>query len=584
MPQKPASPPRPTGGLRPGPRTLRRWTWREGKPLISNSVRCRGDACYLVRVHLADGVTESTRPLLVHFGDERHQGATRCVDVRAPAPMDINSAPASPSTAPSAPVLLGWVNSPPKSTHVRIELPPESGPSELKHVEFVHVSERDPKCHPAANVPRWTAYQPPCPLRRLVLPAELAPLASAIDWAEVMLLRAPASVGELRRAVRGAAAVLAPDWLRRLDLSWDDLLTLAREAWLLVDLQSAVERLGISSCCRTELKTYRDADGIMSARVEYADVPTRGFALQDVLPFSFIDARGRFCTRVLRATRSWRAYAAETGLATLLSSETPWAERHADVLSAARPTERGELLMTDLPWLVAGTFGPLLAPRLATRLLHAHLGAPVADHLQHWNPWEDGRILVRDLADFARRYPPLMPVRWRSGEPGLAHLGITLSTRALASSNSHAGAHVASRTATARHLLISTGRIDRLDVHDGVPAEPMMIALKWLAREVREATPWAARHLADLIVTWQFDTAEGHYYLDAFDSAAKVLGPPDAHIRLRRRRVSAAREVDAACGETIDLDEGLLGDASFECQQRLTRWLIERIERIQQRG
>ena len=323
MPSKPAPPPRPTGGVRPGPRTLRRWMWQKGDTPVSHPVRCRGDACYLVRVRLADGATPHTRPLLVHFGDERRQNATRCVDVRAPAPTNINSLPGSPPTARSAPVLLGWVDSPPKSTHLRIALPPESGHAELEHVELVHVSERDPKCHPAANVPRWTTYQPPFPVRRLILPAELAPLASAIDWAEVTLLRPPADVGDLRRAVRGAAAVLAPDWLRRLDLSWSDLQALARDAWLLVDLQSAVELLSASGCCRTALKTYRDADGIMSARVEYADVPTRGFALQDVLPFSFIDARGRFCTRVLRATRSWKAHTAKAGLATLLSSETP---------------------------------------------------------------------------------------------------------------------------------------------------------------------------------------------------------------------------------------------------------------------
>ena len=87
-------------------------------------------------------------------------------------------------------------------------------------------------------------------------------------------------------------------------------------------------------------------------------MPTRGFALQDVVPYSVFDETPKtFRTRVLTANRSWKRYADDVGFATLLASETPWEERCGDVLSTARAIDGGQLMATDLPWLVAGKRG-----------------------------------------------------------------------------------------------------------------------------------------------------------------------------------------------------------------------------------
>ena len=104
--------------------------------------------------------------------------------------------------------------------------------------------------------------------------------------------------------------------------------------------------------------------------------------------------------RVLRADRAWKRYADEHGFATLLASETPVARHCGDVLSAARPIGGGELIATDLPWLVAGLHGPLLAPRLAQHALRMHLAGPLDDRVQYWNRWDDGQIVC------ARRVGP----------------------------------------------------------------------------------------------------------------------------------------------------------------------------------
>jgi len=278
-----------------------------------------------------------------------------------------------------------------------------------------------------------------------------------------------------------------------LALELTDLERVAAGSWLIVDLEtfsmllnraaSACGRTGSAAAARTKTITYSAEHEIMSARVAYADVPTRGFALEDVIPYASLAGEAVFRTRVLLASKGWKRYAADTDFATLLASETPWEAKCGDVLSAARPIDHGKLIVTDLPWLVAGQHGRLLAPHLAEHLLRMHLAGPVADSLQYWNRWDDCRVIVRDMGDMPRWYPPLRAVRWVSERPGIARLGVTLPST--------------TGRGCCRHLMICTGRIDQRSSHDGVPPEPMTIFMKCLVREVRERTRWAARFLRD---------------------------------------------------------------------------------------
>lgn len=550
MPSKQKKTAGPRGGLRASPRALRGWKWDGRKQLTSTPVRCRRDDWYSARAKLADGVRLDQAELPVRFLNGQEVIQQRVLRLHAPQDTQL------------AHELFGWIETPPEANYLQLCVPDRGLITQLAEITLQDVAERDPKCHPLANIPRWWTYQPPFPIRRVVLPANLSPVADLIDWCDVELLDTPRSLAQLRKKARGAACIIEPRWLDQLELDLSAIENLAQSAWLIVDLASMVWLLGRADIARTELVTHTSSTGIMSARIEYADVHTRGFALQDVVPFTTINHAGNFAIRVLRANRAWKRYADSVGFATLLSSETPWSEHHGDVLSAARPMSQGELMCTDLPWLLVGDQGPLLTPQLHTHLLRAHLGAPVHDHIQHWNRWEDGDVIIRDLSELARRRPRLHAVRWQSDSPDLAHLGLTLVP-----ADGHAD----------RHTMFATGRIDNLDLHPGLPPEPLAIFMKWLEREAREQTAWARRHLRGHVVTWQFDTADGLRYALHYDSAQPIAPLPPRITRLQLGEPRSSRNTKDTL--VFPLDEGLFGDRSMDFQDKLTRQLCRVIER-----
>lgn len=541
----------PGGGLQAGCRALRGWRWMGRNRLVSTPVRCRRDEWYLARARIAAEDVRRCATLLVDFFEGDRPLSRRCLRLRAPAAGD-------------GAELLGWLKTPGQATHLQLCVPDRAVLSQIAAIVFHNVAERDPKCHPLANTPRWSASAPPFALDRVILPASLVDLAEGIDWADVEVIARLRSRAELRRRSRAAVCILDPEWVRTLGVAWEDLERMAAAAWLLVDLRSTAGLLKRAGHVNTEVVTHTSAHGIMSARVEYADVPTRGLALQDVVPFTTLQSDGGFRADALHANRGWRRFADDAGFATLLSTETPWAQHHGDVLSAACPTSGGELIATDLPWIAAGRRGPQLTPRIAAHLLRMHLGGPLEDFCQYWNRWDDGDVIVRDLSDLARRYPPLHAVRWASDDSSIAHLGIALCRDA---------------PRARRHILIRTGRIDNLDVHDGLPSEPMTVFMKWLAREVREQTDWARRYLADQVVTWQFDTADGLACASSFDSAAWLADLPVHNLRLRLGTRRAEQPADSDAEIRFTEDEGVCGDRSLDFQRALTAQLVVALER-----
>lgn len=552
----------PRGGIQVSPRMLRAWRWSPRGPGTSSPVRCRQEQWYLARARAADGVRPQPAVLLVAFLRNGDRLEERCLRLW---PL---------ADGPRRGELLGWTRTPPGTTYLQLSLPDAGLAGRLAQVVLHDVAERDPKCHPLASVPRWRSYEPPFPVERVVLPAGLRGLVGVLAGVDVRILREPVSRARLARAAGGAACVLDPRWVRDLRLAPADIERLAAASWLVVDLETAAGLFRAAGATDVRLRAWRSAHGLMAARVTGADVATRGLALEDVVPYATVDAGGAFRMRALRAGRAGRRRAAGSGWTALLAGETPWDGHPGDMLSTARRSGRGALLVTDLPWLVAGWHGPLLAPRIAAHLLRMHLARPLDDDLQYWNRSDDTSVLVRDISDLARRFAPLRPVRWASGDPGLAHLGLSLPPPG---------------PPPGRHLLVRTGRIDAAGVHDGLPPEPLMIFMKALAREAREQTPWARRHLARQIVTWQFDTRAGLKYAANYDSAAALAGPEPTVLELRLGAeapagsdAAAARAGSAAAGRSVlrlPDDEGLLGDGGLDLLADLSARLRAAIER-----
>lgn len=512
---------------------------------------CAGDEWYLIRATPAEPAHTARAVLPIVFQRADRAIGRRAIDLRAPYARSGE--------------LLGWFRTPARATHVQIRFPTETGAPTFDALALHRVAERDTKCHPLACPPRWDTYRTPFPIRRIVLPASLAPLTRVLAGADTQVLTTPSSKARLLHVVHEAAWVLDPAWVPALGLTLADLERLASCSWALVDLETMATLVRRGGVADVQLVAYASPHGMMSARVEYADVPTRGFALQDVAPYSVFDARGRFAQRALRHSRGWRDYAGEVGFATLLSTETPWAHRHGDVLSAMRPVGRGELIATDLPWLCAGGHGAPLAPRIAEHLLRMHVALPLADHVQFWNRWDELDVITRDIGDLAGRCPPLQTARWASPDARMVHLGITLPP-------------LRNNESPRQHWLVQTGRIDPLADHDGLPPEPMMIFMKWLAREARERTPWALRHLSDKRVTWQFDTCAGLKYAANFDAAPRCTEERIRAARIRLDGRPTGRQ-SAPGIEAIVLagDDGVEGDGAFAFQEalmrRLTKWL-----------
>ncbi|RMF71330.1 MAG: hypothetical protein D6744_18085, partial [Planctomycetota bacterium] len=376
---------------------MRRWRWDARDPRTSAPVRCKRDQWYLIRAACANGRPPACDAMMVRFLTD---------DV----PCDERVVQLSLLECGATPAAVGWLRTPEEATHLQlrlVELPPEA----FDRVELWPIAERDPKCHPHANVPRWSAYRRREPHGRVSIPAALEGLLDVFRGADVEVIERPRSRAMLAKAVVARTCILDPSWCDELGLTLADLRRLGRDAHVVVDLASFAALLGrATERGKIETRRYASPYELMSARVEFADVPTRGFALHDVLPYATVDDDMRFSTRVLRANRAWKAFADAEGVATLLSSETPWENRCGDVLSAAWAVGDGELLLTDLPWLVAGRDGRLAAPRLAEHLLRMHVGLPLDDAVQYWTRWEDPRVVLRDIADLTRRFAPLQAV------------------------------------------------------------------------------------------------------------------------------------------------------------------------------
>lgn len=541
-------PPGPDGGLVSSSGRRQPWRWHPGAQVASRWLRCEREHWYLLRARPAGDRPAAAGGVRVLFGAGDETLAERAVRLVAPA---------DPAAGRD---LLGWFQAPAEARQLAVALP-DGMDGAWAALEVHAVAERDPKCHPLANVPRWSTYRPPFALDRLLLPEELAGVGDLLAAGRTWEVLRPTSFDDLLARSAGAAVVLGASWGAALSLDLARLVRLSERAWVIVDLATfagAAAAAGVP----LRLRTYTAEHEIMSARVAYADVPTRGFALQDVFPLSFIDAQGRFATRAIAANPAWRRYADDSGCAALLTCETPEPRECGGVLLAARPSAGGELLPSDLPWLVAGRHGPLLAPRVALHAAQMLCGGPLDDDVQYWNRWDDDTVLLRDVADLARRFPELTTVRWR-GTDHLAHLGLSVALPDVP---------------TDRQLLVRTGRMDQVDLHDGVPPEAMIIAMKALARAVRDRTPWAQRYLAGLRVTWQFDTASGLRYAVAYRSAQGLADLPATRTV---RIVAGPPATDAPAVETLYLadDPGLLGDGALALQAELTRWLRGQIER-----
>lgn len=546
------------GGLRVSPRLCRRWKPAPRQTAVSELVRCPGDQWYCL--HGAQAVAATAFVIVEFFENQR--------------PVKVQAVPLEP-VADLANV-FGWVQSPPEANALRIRLvDPIAAP--VKMLELHAIAERDPKCHPFANVPAPDLYQPPFPLDRIVLPGRLEALRDQLPGAEIAA--PPKSLRDLAARAVGAAIVIDPAWIDALRLTMADLERVVPLCYMLVDLGSLarlLETAGVRARCLTRTDEYAP----ISARVEYADVATRGFALLDVFPYGCYAPPARFSARVLESTRSWKRYADETGFALLLSSQTQSESRCNDVIAASRPIGNGELIATDLPWLAAGLQGPLAAPQLTREILAALLGRPIDPWAEYWNRWDDPRIVVRDIADLARRFAPLTPVRWASQDGLTVTLGLALTPRP------HGGN---GDGRPRRHILLRTGRIDNLEPHNGVPAEPMMILMKMLAREVRERTAWALRYLDGVAVTWQFETAGGRRYAMLFDAPTGAAAAPASATYRIGVGPAAGAETQAANGRAAALDlelpvsAGLLGDRAHEWQRTLhaaVRGWIERARSV----
>lgn len=532
----------PAGGLTPSAKQIRPWRWERDSTLLSRPIACKKEEWHLIRAVCATSIVPPLTLSIRYLADG--------------AEIDRQAVTLLPSPA-IASEQIGWFLTPPTATHFRVHL--DESAAQIDTILAMPSGSRDPVCHPAANVPRWSIYKRTTPIERILIPPGLESLQELLSFLPVHVVRMRGSFTRFLSTARRSALILDPAWIAEEGLTWGQLRRLADDALVLVDLESAARLAADDAGGEIRIANYRDRETLFSARNEYADVATRGFALQDIFPYCIVDEKGAFQARTIRHTRDWQRFADEHALATLLSCQTPWEGRVKDVLSAAMPTAHGELNLTDLPWLAAGQRGVLLAPRLAQHLLRMHLGGPLEDETQYWNRWDETHIIIRDIADMTRRYSGLQPVRYAPHRERIT-LGLALN-----SAN------------TQRRLLIDTGRIDLQEHHDGVPPEPLMIVMRWLERRSREQTPWARRYLAGCGITWCFSSAAGQKYATMFQAAPSGTAALQ-HLHIRMGREDRIDRYNDTMFATLRDDVGILGDGSMGFVERLMTMIAGAIE------
>jgi hypothetical protein len=511
---------------------------------------CLPGQWYLARGQAAGQV--SSAQVLLAFVDRSGQAVPQLVRLEAL------------SSEPVDGPLLGYVRSPEQAATVRWVWPRAGPDNPLTRLTLVPTTDCAVRSHPLANVPRWSRLVSPCQVERVIVPPGLEALTAVTGLPRVEVLR-PRSAGQLARALRGAACVLDAAWIHRFKLDWRRLVQLAGESSILVSLHSGAELLRRAGLAEVELVVRRPRRQVPAACVECSDAATRGFALQDCFPFGAVDPDGNLEQRALCGGRAWQRCADSAGLTTLLSAPDP-ARGRRDVLCARLGTGCGQVLLTDIPWLIAGGRGRLIAPRLLEHLLRMQLGVPADDAIQYWHRADDTQVLLRDLSDISDRYPPLQATRRTDPDACCARFSIVLP---------------ATDGAGAGMLVVSTGRIDPADLHDGLPPEPLVILMKMLSREAQERSPWAQRYLRRVSVVWHFESRTGLRYAGRY---------PAARLDLRKAEVVRLRSgagPDASTGsdglpapsfeEVLTLRDGPLGDGSLEfqaaLQARLRRWV-----------
>lgn len=532
------SPEAPTGSLFVSDKTQRRWSWIDAAPPLTELVRCAKEQWYLLRARDV-GDHPRTAPLIIRFF-----AANEPLEQLAVAPSPVGSDG------------LAWFQTPDTATHFQLELPPRENGTVTERLDVFPISERDPKCHPLANVPVWSSLQPPFPIRRVIVPELLAECAELVPEIHFDVSPPEEPFATLRDRARGNAVIISSDWARLRKLDFARLCELAESAWVIVDLGTFAEIVAHDGV-DIPVKNLASDNGLMSGRVSYSDTLTRGFALLDAFPYGRFDERGRFSTRSIPKSRKWNKFATENDFAEIITSETPRAKDSSDILVAAMPTAGGELIVSDVPWLAALPERYQIAPQLTRHLLRTHLGAPIPDHVQYWNRWDETPIVLRDIGELPKRYPVLTTVRWEPTDDQSANLGVALRTSGT----------------DGRNVVFETGRIDRLVPHDGMPPEPMTIAMKFLAREVRNQTDWAAKFLAGVNVVWRFTCVGSSKYSTHFHAAPPTLTTGSTTtLRLR-----SAQTADA--DQTFPPPAGLFGDSSLQYMDELMNYLKQTIER-----
>lgn len=554
-PARPVAHVYPEGGIVVSAKAVRRWKWERGSRPRTAAVRCRKEQWYLVRaIPLADGETPRAALAIAFLSNGRPAGSTTVV---------LESC----GTHGKHGELLGWFETPDSATHLSLSLvQPRADAPPLAHVYLHAVAERAPVSHPQANTPRWSVHRPPFAIERVVLPKSLSMLRDVLDVPSVQIADMPRTADELAALVRGAACVLDPAWLRSLSVDWGGIERMAESSCLLLDLESVARLLQESRGINVRLRRYRSTHELACACVEYSDFHTRGFALGDILPFGAIGDDNRFVTSMLSGP-AWRKFANQNGFATLLSFEPPDVDNRHEPFSAAMAYAHGELIATDVPWLAAGLRGRPVAPNLLRHLLNMHFGAHLDDSVQYWLPSADPACLVRDIAECANRHPPLRSVRWAAApdDARVMHLGLALPSAAPRFDD-------ARESSVGPPIIIRTGRMDDPLAEHALSAEPMLILMRYLARERREAGRWIARHLGNRALVWQFDTAIGSKFAHMFDSAADVIDTADAlvlNLRFGDQSEPPATADRRIFHASIPPQSGLLGDGSMLFQGQL---------------
>lgn len=234
-----------------------------------------------------------------------------------------------------------------------------------------------PLAHPNAVPPPWETYPAPRVFERLVQPARpgMSDTRTATGFAGLPVRSVPWSWSALPKLRADDAVYLTNVDVAAKGASWARLIELAERGGVFISLGALATLVNRERRGTAVLRIRRATDMVPCAEVNDSNFITRGFALDDILPYGWFDqAKRTYIQRCLVQSPALERFCKREGLSTVLSTDAATRRASDHPLCLYRQGRKGFLLVIDTEppssWPTAQAVSPYVRRFVAQALGH----------------------------------------------------------------------------------------------------------------------------------------------------------------------------------------------------------------------